>query len=1773
MANRMSVYSTSSSGPGPRPAGQQASQVSTTTLLNALHTCYLSGQPYQLDSATSIVVNTALTATTPGHNGELGGTIDLNVARRAWEHARRRAEDGCIVLCSSHQNTPSLLPAFLASLPLPTPEIAYTALAAIRPFVSQVTPFNPARLLYSSFAVTYTFALTGRVTDVNLALSTSGVNITDGLARIPSEPGYRAFDVFYYLLSSASTPAEREFLGLKKPEAYSFLNRSQTYDPPSYLPTTDDGAAAEDFRANLKAIGIKGAAHRSLLSVLAGLLKLGNTAGFLVEEDELEDLCEDIGGLLNVDPIVLLKNCSTEDRESLVLGLYETLLDWVISKANEAIRLELHASHDNGSSDGRPSARTPLSEEESGDTVSITVVDIPDEALGKAVALRGVFDDSLGINAEMKEDGINMVNPGHAIVKEVENAVAEVEPELGIMGGNAGRLRERERDKIQGVLEKVGVELESGAFLKKVLYPDEGRDLNFGRRGRFDLNATLGSSRVWYHLSMHPVDDHPAAIASLPSVSSAWSAGTVSRQLRAWRLAEWANRRNKHLDFTADFDVDEFVSRYALLGCHEGKDGVENWIIERGWSNGDVVVARERIWMREGAWWEAESMLDLKIPTAPVNPFATPAATTPFDGTYGAPSPATASGFFPPDNMSTLGSRENLVNRQSQMPRAPSALGGTRSIAPTTVSQPVQVSSGDYGLGPKGDDRQHENVYYDQDLGKWTAFDPEFGDPKKIEEKKIPTSRRVWSAFVWAVTFWIPSFVLRFVGRMKRPDVRMAWREKVTLILLIFLLNASIVFYIVFLGDLLCPNKDKVWTDKEVSYHQGENDFYVSVHGKVYDISKFWKITHTTNRYPTTKDQMIHFAGKNMDAYFPLPLSYACPGFDIGKQIELQHNDTSAVEFPQAVHKAGPEFQPDPTLALRRIDWYARTFLPRMKEYYKGDLVHSRKSLPQEAEERSRQWASINGRVYDLTDYFYTVGVQNNLKQYDFLPRAVTDLFKNNAGADITEQWRDTDDFRKSMTCLNNQFYVGILDFRETPRCEVNNYILLAFTIILCSVILIKFLAALQLGTKRRPSPQDKFVICLVPAYTEGEDQLRKGLDSLTALQYDNKRKLICVVCDGMIVGGGNDRPTPKIVLDILGVDPKIDPPALPFKSVGVGSEQLNYGKVYSGLYEYEGNVVPYIVVVKVGKQSEQGKSKPGNRGKRDSQVMLLNFLNRVHHRSLMSPLELEMFHQINNVIGVDPELYEYVFMVDADTSVREDSLNRLVASCANDAKIAGICGETSLQNEERSWWTMIQVYEYYISHHLAKSFESLFGSVTCLPGCFCMYRLRTADKGRPLIISDKVIAEYADGDVDTLHKKNLLSLGEDRYLTTLMTKHFPSMSYKFIPDAYASTAAPETWSVLLSQRRRWINSTIHNLAELMFLKDLCGFCCFSMRFIVFIDLFGTIILPATTVYLGYLIYRVASGTGQFPVISIAILAAVYGLQAIIFIIKRQWQHIGWMIIYIMAYPIYSFILPIYSFWNQDNFSWGNTRIVLGEKGDKRVVAVDDEGFDPRSIPLQRWDDYALMNNLPGRRGNSMGQEKPHQQYYDDGGLEMDDMHSVYSSVKPASTILTGFPNQGMHHTPYVLPHSTNPLAVPGNRNSHMTQFTQYTDNPQARNSRHMSIGNLSHYQDNPANASRLSGVGMLTPDSHPGVSQRQSMRSPLSRPASTMIDFRNPPNQGPDETAITAAIRSCLAEVDLDSVTKKQVRALVEQRLQTTLTGDKKAFLDRQIDHELANM
>lgn len=94
------------------------------------------------------------------------------------------------------------------------------------------------------------------------------------------------------------------------------------------------------------------------------------------------------------------------------------------------------------------------------------------------------------------------------------------------------------------------------------------------------------------------------------------------------------------------------------------------------------------------------------------------------------------------------------------------------------------------------------------------------------------------------------------------------------------------------------------------------------------------------------------------------------------------------------------------------------------------------------------------------------------------------------------------------------------------------------------------------------------------------------------------------------------------------------------------------------------------------------------------------------------------------------------------------------------------------------------------------------------------MYRL-ASQEGQPLLSADYVYNKYSTNKVETLHEKNLFNLGEDRYLTTLLLLKFDDMKLSFSPEATCHTVVPHTFSILLSQRRRWINSTFHNSKSL----------------------------------------------------------------------------------------------------------------------------------------------------------------------------------------------------------------------------------------------------------------------------------------------------------------------------------------------------------------------
>jgi chitin synthase len=392
--------------------------------------------------------------------------------------------------------------------------------------------------------------------------------------------------------------------------------------------------------------------------------------------------------------------------------------------------------------------------------------------------------------------------------------------------------------------------------------------------------------------------------------------------------------------------------------------------------------------------------------------------------------------------------------------------------------------------------------------------------------------------------------------------------------------------------------------------------------------------------------------------------------------------------------------------------------------------------------------------------------------------------------------------------------------------------------------------------------------ICLVTAYSEGYEALRGTLDSVALTEYPNSHKLILIICDGRVKGRGEKYSTPEICLSMMkdNAIPSDQVMAYSYVAVASGAKRHNMARIHAGFYDYGDNSripveeqkrVPLMIIEKTGTEDETTTSKPGNRGKRDSQIILMSFLQKVMFDERMTELEYEMFNGIWKITGISPDFYEVVLMVDADTKVFPDSLTHMVSAMVKDPEIMGLCGETKIANKRKSWVTMIQVFEYFISHHLSKSFESVFGGVTCLPGCFCMYRIKAPKGGQnywvPILANPDVVEHYSENVVDTLHKKNLLLLGEDRYLSTLMLKTFPKRKQIFVPQGVCKTTVPEEFGVLLSQRRRWINSTVHNLMELVLVRDLCGTFCFSMQFVVFIELVGTLVLPAAIAFTFYL--------------------------------------------------------------------------------------------------------------------------------------------------------------------------------------------------------------------------------------------------------------------------------------------------------------------------------
>nr|CAG8546382.1 11076_t:CDS:2 [Entrophospora candida] len=863
-----------------------------------------------------------------------------------------------------------------------------------------------------------------------------------------------------------------------------------------------------------------------------------------------------------------------------------------------------------------------------------------------------------------------------------------------------------------------------------------------------------------------------------------------------------------------------------------------------------------------------------------------------------------------------------------------------------------------------------------------------------------------WILFSKIVTFWAPGPLLSSIGGLNDRQSKQAWREKITLCFIALLLGSIAAFLTMGFQRVLCPLVDNDNPTKFKPYlgspgHLGVLGFQYNIEKTKIDPKKggvnFYKLATDKSGQDITNlfqrnNGLINECQINEIQKFAAVRSPLCQQNSCVLPFTISNQSLTDLGFVNTQTRVG-------------YDW---DHLPGLDNY----IV-------------------IDGNVLNLNPYIqYQKPLSDD--QLDVIIRKVLSPVYAKNGKDATRLFFSKPDLKASVNCLVKKYYAGSID-KETIGCFTSRLLLYIALVVVLGIVLTRFTMACifswfisprlahqpknskkyssenifvsppfspYLSTLKYPGKtrsfmtsddvgNDLFTVLLVTCYSEGEAGIRTTCESMAATDYPDDRKLLFLICDGIITGSGNDRSTPDVCVGLMELDTEFkNPQPMSYKAVADGSRQHNMAKVYAGHFILENHCVPMIVVVKCGNSKEQGRPKPGNRGKRDSQLILMNFFSRVTYNDRMTELDYDLFRKIHYLMGVTPDFFEIVLMVDADTKVYPNSLQLLINCMCNDPLIMGVCGETKIANKRDSWVTSIQVFEYYISHHLGKGFESVFGGVTCLPGCFSMYRLKSR-KGKtdwvPIITKPEIVKEYSQNEVETLHQKNLLLLGEDRFLTTLMLRNFPTRKMIFCPKAVCKTTVPSEFKVLLSQRRRWINSTIHNLMELVLVRNLCGTFCFSMQFVVFMELIGTVVLPiAILLTYALIISMIIRPPQQFDdMIPLIMLGMLLGLPAILILITtRKLVYIGWMFVYIFALPIWSFILPSYAYWHFDDFSWGETRKVEGEEKSEDHSKKEGE-FNANNIPLKKWEDWErpILHKTKQREKQNM-LEKQQQKLY-----------------------------------------------------------------------------------------------------------------------------------------------------------------------------------------------
>lgn len=329
-------------------------------------------------------------------------------------------------------------------------------------------------------------------------------------------------------------------------------------------------------------------------------------------------------------------------------------------------------------------------------------------------------------------------------------------------------------------------------------------------------------------------------------------------------------------------------------------------------------------------------------------------------------------------------------------------------------------------------------------------------------------------------------------------------------------------------------------------------------------------------------------------------------------------------------------------------------------------------------------------------------------------------------------------------------------------------------------------------------------MVLLVPCYNETEEELIKSLDSLTSQTGIEKHKqAIIIVCDGKVRGPGMAKTTADyLLLDILTHKTERRYLTAAYTAWDQGPMDV---VVQRGLY----NGLPYYCIIK-----------QQNQGKRDGLIVARSFLYNFNRRNsapntVFSP---EFFNHMATFLLADANIENVTHLIgmDADTVFDERCIWELLQQ-SRYADTVGVCGYVAVDWKASHWdlWRLYQSAEYTIAQGLRRLHQSLVThKVSCLPGCCQLLRICEETCGDYVLLE---LFGYCPELDDSLLKQIRATASEDRNHVCHMLSARPQSQTRQALAAKAYTDVPRSWSVFLSQRRRWTLGATSNDLMLVF--------------------------------------------------------------------------------------------------------------------------------------------------------------------------------------------------------------------------------------------------------------------------------------------------------------------------------------------------------------------